>query len=278
MSLPENEVAADNQRRRMEELSKSPVGGVIESAISVARPAVAVASALVTSGNTATGLAVAGSIIGGLGIVDWFRRLGSSKVDENLESLGQATEDALDRVANTLREHGTSMEEIKARIESNEFKDGMASAALQALRTTNINRLARMALLLANGVKEDDLEPESLDDMTRAAVELKDADLILLGEIYQMQISLLNSEWIELQVNQRWNNLSRLWQEYWNKNQSRFNGYQGMLLMASFGRLESLGMIAPGPDRASAASPVASSYLLLPEGKKFYERLRVIAV
>jgi hypothetical protein len=59
MSLPENEVAADNQRRRMEKLSKSPVGGVIENVISVASPALAAGSALAVKGATATGLAVA---------------------------------------------------------------------------------------------------------------------------------------------------------------------------------------------------------------------------
>jgi hypothetical protein len=173
-------------------------------------------------------------------------------------------------------------EQLHIRIESLQtdpkFVEAISALALRAMQTSVKDRLHRLARIVVNGVKEDDLEPESLDDMMRAAVELKDADLILLGEIYQMQNSLLNSKWIELQVNQKWNNLSRLWQEYWNKNQSRFNGYQGMLLMASFGRLESLGMIAPGPDRASAASPVASSYLLLPEGIKFYERLREIAV
>jgi hypothetical protein len=99
MTLPENEVAADNQRRRMEELSKSPVGGVVENVISVASPALVVGSALVASGTTsATGLALAGGIVGGLGIMNWFRELGSSKVNENLEALGQATEDALKRV------------------------------------------------------------------------------------------------------------------------------------------------------------------------------------
>jgi len=71
MSSPENEVAADNQRRRMEEVSKSSVGDIVENAISAARPALSVGSALLASGNTSvTGLAVAGGIVGGLGIVD----------------------------------------------------------------------------------------------------------------------------------------------------------------------------------------------------------------
>jgi DNA-binding transcriptional MerR regulator len=278
MSLPQDEVAADNARRRMEEAPKPPVGGVLENAVSLARPALAAASAVVAAGASAgTGLAVAGSVVAGLGTVDWFRKLGTAKVDENLESLGQATEDALNRVERVLLEHGTSIDEINRRLKSQEFKDGMASASLQALRTTQEDRLKRLALVLANGVKDDDLAPESTDDMMRAAVELKDADLRLLGEILEMQRPLFSEEWIGKQVNQRANFLQRIWQEYWNKDQSRYAGYEGVLIMASFARLQSLGMIGPGPDRSAATSPVFSCYWLLPEGKRFYERIQEIA-
>jgi hypothetical protein len=279
MAFPENEVAADNQLRRMEETSKSPVGGVIKNAASLARPALVVASAVFASGASAgSGLAVAGSVVAGLGIVDWFRKLGTAKVNENLEALGQATEDALSRVESVLREHGTNFDEIKARIESPGFREGMAGASLQALRTTQEDRLKRLARILANGVRENDLAPESLDDMMRAAVELKDADVRLLGEIHAMQHSLMASgEWESNQIAQKWNHLARLWQEYWNNNEPRFRGREGTVIMGSFARLESLGMIAPGPDRSSAASPVSSCYLLLPDGRKFYERLQEIA-
>lgn len=188
MGFPDNEVAADNERRRMEKVSKSPVGAVVEEVISLARPTLAVVSALAVSGSSsATELTIAGGVVGGLGIVDWFRKLGSSKVNENLESLGQATEDALKRVEDTLLKQGKSIDEIKARIESQEFKDGMASASLQALRTTQQQRLTRLALILANGVKEGDLETESLDDMMRAAVELSDSDVNVLERIVQAQ-------------------------------------------------------------------------------------------
>lgn len=110
---------------------------------------------MIASGaSSATGITVAGSVVAGLGIVDWFRKLGAAKVNENLESLGQATEDALNRVERVLSEHGTSIDELKSRLNSQGFKDGMASASLQALRTAQSNRLKRLALILANGVRE----------------------------------------------------------------------------------------------------------------------------
>ncbi|MGA3010989.1 MAG: hypothetical protein ABSD72_12090 [Terracidiphilus sp.] len=252
----------------MEELSKSPVGGVIESAISVARPAVAVASALVASGNTATGLAVAGSIIGGLGIVDWFRRLGSSKVDENLDSLGQATEDALDRVANTLREHGTSIEEIKARIESPEFKNGMASASLQALRTTQKDRLNRMALILANGVREKDLSSESLDDMMRAAVELTVDDIRVLSYISAKQSTKFPRLFQEMDIV---NNTRSVWQDLSHEN--FITAQNQMAIRASLARLQSFGF---GAEVATTDSTWVPRFTVFPSGMRFLSRLLAI--
>jgi len=46
--------------------------------------------------------------------------------------------------------------------------------------------------------------------------------------------------------------------------------------MGSFAKLESIELIAPGPNRSSASSPVASCYLLLPDGTRFYERLKEV--
>ena len=277
MSIPENEVAANNQRRRMEETSKSPVGGVIESAVNLARPGLAVGAAVIASGaSSATGIAVAGSVVAGLGIVDWFRKLGSDKVNENLEALGQATEDALNRVEATLRAHGTSLDEINRRLNSPEFKDGMTSAALQALRTSQQNRLKRLALILANGIKENDLNSESFDDMMRAAVSLTGADIELVREMYTMQSVLFSEEWIRKSINERANHLSFLWSKFWETNHSRFQGLAGIQVLSSFSRLQSLGLIGPGPDRSSGSSPAFSCCFLLPEGKRLIDRLRAI--
>jgi DNA-binding transcriptional MerR regulator len=257
----------------MAEASRSPVGGVIEAAVSLARPALAVASAVVATGASAgTGLAVAGSVVARLGIADWFRKLGTAKVNENLEALGRATEEALSRIESALREHGTSIDEIKARIDSTEFKDGMASAALQCLRTTQRDRLNRMALILAHGVNENDLDPESLDDMMRAAAELKDEDIVLLGKIYDSQKSLLDQRGLNPS-----NWFSQV-QTYWNQfvDSGALDVSKHLEYRSSFSRLESLGLFQKFREISTAAVGL-EHYALLREGNKFHEHLQEIA-
>lgn len=273
MSITENEVAADNQRRRMEEISKSPAGGVIENAVTLARPALAVGAALTASGaSSATGIAIAGSVVAGLGIVDWFRKLGSAKVNENLEALGQATEDALNRVEATLRAHGTTIDEINRRLNSAEFKEGMASAALQALRTSQQSRLKRMALILANGIKEDDLEPESLDDMMRAAVELKDADIVLLERIYKIQVHIIRE--VTGTDNDR---LHRIVTDWTARTKLRIEngGIELGSCRGSLARLQAQAFIQLRTPGFDAGAEIA---VLLEDGAKFYERLQEIAI
>lgn len=270
MVLPRNEVAAENERRRSEETSKSPVGDVVEDVISVARPALAVGSALIASGTTsATELVVAGGIVGGLGIVDWFRKLGAAKVNENLESLGQATEDALSRVEGVLLEHGTSVDEIRARIESKEFKEGMASATLQALRTTQKDRLKRMALILANGVNDSDLEPEGLDDMMRAAVELKDADIAFLEIMYKSQAPCLRDG--SLTDAARSERFIMLW-----PNQLPAPVGRPTEISKHRSSVARLQAHAFAQYRTPGAGAGGELVFLLEEGAKFYERLREI--
>jgi len=66
----------------------------------------------------------------------------------------------------------------------------------QALRTTQADTTQEVALILANGVKEDDLGPEGLDDMMRAAVELKEADIRTAKRIYDSQIRIIGQDHI----------------------------------------------------------------------------------
>jgi hypothetical protein len=255
----------------MEELASSPVGGIIDNAVPLARPALALGTAAIASGASAgTGLAIAGSVVAGLGIVDWFRKLGTAKVNDNLEALGQATEESLNRVERVLLEQGTSVDEIKARIESQEFKDAMASASLQALRTTQKDRLKRIALILANGVKEDDLDPERLDDMMRAAVELTSWDIRLLDDLYEAKAS--------GSVQETFDGLFSFWQAYWVRFADRNPGRFPRSTRGSFGRLASLGLLSPDHPTALHGNPVSSLYWITNDGIRFHERLQEIAV
>jgi hypothetical protein len=271
MALTGNEVSAVNQQRRIEELSKSPIGAVLESGSAVVGSVAALSTSLAASGLS--GLAIAGSVVAGMGIVDWFRKLGTSKVSENLEDLGQATEDALSRVEKILRVHGATIDEIKSRLNSDEFRDAMASASLQALRTTQEKRLKRMALILANGVKDDDLTPDSTDDMMRAAVELKDADIALLGHLYKYQNHILTEtgmtpgKWFsDIQSAHRQLVDSRV-----------LDSREHLNYRSSYLRLESLGLVQAIPSINNLDGVGYELYALLMAGKKFYERLQEIA-
>ncbi len=275
MGITGNEISAVNQQRQYEELSQSAVGGAFESGASVASAAVALGTSLVAGGPA--GLAVAGSVVAGMGIVEWFRRLGASKVNENLESLGQATEDALNRVENVLREHGTAIEDIKRRLESEDFRNAMASASLQALRTTQQDRLKRLALILANGVKDNDLGLDSVDDMMRAAVELTEKDILELGALCSGQSKILADA--EKSPMQWPDNVRAYWQQRTIENHIAFR--EGRLSyrdhVGSYSRLAAFGFVAAFPARGTSNSPEEAPYALLPEGKRFYERLQEIA-
>ena len=272
MGITGNEVSAVNQQRRMEELSSSPVGDAFESGVSLIGATVALGTSLVVGGPA--GLAVAGSVVAEMGIVDWFRKLGTSKVNENLEALGMATEDALNRVENVLKEHGATIVEIKKKFESEELRNAMASASLQALRTTQRDRIKRLALILANGVKVNDLSAEGTDDMMRAAVELKDADVVLLGKLCTSQRSLLQQQ-RGRDTTYWFGTLQAVWDEF--VRSGALNASNHLVYRSSFSRLESHGLIQKFRE-ISTASVGQEHYALLEEGLKFYERLQEIAV
>jgi hypothetical protein len=274
MGLTGNEVSAANQQRHNEELSRLPVGNVLESGTSAAGAAVAFSTSLVAGGHI--GLVMAGSVVAGMGIVDWFRKLGTSKVNENLEALGQATEDALNRIEGVLKGQGETINEIKRRLQSDELRNAMASASLQALRTTQQVRLKRLALILANGVKDNDFTSESTDDMMRAAVELTEHDVTVLGLIYRMQIDMYLPSSLHGGYATRVNNVRSKWMRWWDENNSNYLGPKGMAFNSSCTRLQATGLIASIGSPSVLHGPLINDYELLIEGKRFYERLQEV--
>jgi hypothetical protein len=130
-----------------------------------------------------------------------------------------------------------------------------------------------MAWIIANGVSEGDLDPESGDDMMRAAVELKEADVALLGKICDSQRSMLQQQrgrdptyWFgELQT---------VWDEF--VRSGVLNAPNHLVYRSSFSRLESRGLIQKFRE-SSTAGVGLEPYALLEEGLKFCERLQEIS-
>jgi hypothetical protein len=205
----------------------------------------------------------------GTGFLTALKNLAANKDEANLIYFGDALVGdirSLYRICENLNQR------FDERMESPEFNAVVANATLYITRTNIESRLKRLAHLIANGVKEGDLEPESLDDMMRAAAELKDADIVLLGKIYDSQSALLRQ--------QRFS--SGNWfgdvQSYWNEfvNSGALDASKHLVYRSSFSRLESHGLIQKFRE-ISTAGVGLEPYALLEEGKKFYERLQEIA-
>jgi hypothetical protein len=174
-------------------------------------------------------------------------------------------------------------EELRIRIDAlpndPKFVEAIAALALRAMHTSVKDRLTRLARIVVNGVKEEDLEPESLDDMMRAAVELTEHDVNVLSSVYKMQVHLFSPREVQNEYSWRINAIHSLWENRWkNEARSSYQGINGMNLNGSFARLQSAGLIVSIGTASILYGPTMHDYELLPAGKKFWERLQEIAV
>jgi hypothetical protein len=145
-------------------------------------------------------------------------------------------------------------DELRGRIASlpndPEFAEAISALALRAMHTSVKARLKRLARIVVNGVKEDDLEPESLDDMMRAATELSDKDIGLLKELVEGPSPM-------------------------DMNEADRGRTDSAGRMGSIAKLQAVAFVqlrTPGLDQG------ANIVVLLPGGRKFYERLQEIAI
>lgn len=180
---------------------------------------------------------------------------------------------ALTAVRNDLKDLYNKHAEFRGRIESlhtdPKFAGAIAALALRAMHTSVEGRLARLSCIVVNGVIEDDLEPEHLDDMLRAAVQLKELDLQLLSKIYEAQSGLLKfhralfGQWAQ-QVAYGWaDRFGFLDTEQW-------KGARGALA-----RLQSFGFIQHMTTNVVATGELRTQpFGLLPDGAQFWERLQ----
>jgi hypothetical protein len=199
------------------------------------------------------------------------KNLAANKDEGNLIYFGDALIDDIRRLYKLYDELKQRFDE---RISSPEFNAVVSNATLYITRTNVESRLRRLAHLIVNGVKENDLEIESLDDMMRAAVELTDWDVIVLGRMIESQKQLLSSRnwssgWSE-QVGIIWTN----WGTTFGLGED-----QHLKLRPALSRLQSLGLIAEAQTHfVKDGSLATQAFGLLPEGKRFYERLQEISV
>ena len=125
-------------------------------------------------------------------------------------------------------------------------------------------------------MKEDDLEPESLDDMMRAAVELKELDVKMLQLIalHQPKAVLMEQAWYEhwiIEVRKSW--VSKEFQQGMAKLKQISDGIG---VRSSLSRLQGFGFILSVPANPTTKPPIYEPYALLPAGANFLQRLKEI--
>jgi hypothetical protein len=203
------------------------------------------------------------------GIIADLKRMAAAKDEANLTYFGEQLVDDIGRLYRLNEEMRVKVERL---YESQEFNEAVANATLHITHTNVEIRIARVARLIANGVACDDLVPERLDDMMRAAVELTDADIALLAEIYR---------WHNPILSERGMNPTKWFGDLQQANKNLFgSGFldpkRHLNYRSSYSRLESLGLIQQIPSITSLNGIGFDHYALLLEGKRFYERLREI--
>jgi hypothetical protein len=241
-------------RVKSENASSSPVDGVVEKAANI-------------GGMVLEAIGFRGASVG-VPFLTSLKSLAAGKDEANLIYFGKALVDDLARLYSAYEK---LKQEFDDRIQSPEFNAAVANATLYITRTNVEARLRRVANLIANGVRENDLELESLDDMMRTAVELQDRDISTLDKMFRSQAGLLgesfavSSEW-SAQVAPTWNNDFSL------------SDGEHLGIRASLARLQSLGMIAEVRTMMTPSGSLSHQpFGLLPGGKKFCERLRQLA-
>jgi phospholipid N-methyltransferase len=124
VGFPENEVAADNQQREFEELSRTPGGKLVTGAK-----------------NLISLVPGAGPIANAIGLSKIMMNMGLSTVEENIDFLGKATAAALDRIERKLETQGVCVEEIAQKYHGHEFAASIEAVVLQTQRTRQKTRL-----------------------------------------------------------------------------------------------------------------------------------------
>ncbi|MGA3129469.1 MAG: hypothetical protein ABSD59_01620 [Terracidiphilus sp.] len=215
------------------------------------------------------------SITGGaVSLLQKIRALAGAGYASNLIYVVTAVRDDL---ADLYSKHVELRGRIEALPDEPKFAEAIAALALRAMHTSVKARLKRLARIVVNGVKENDLEPENLDDMMRAAVELTERDILELRVFISRQSEILGQA--EKLPMQWYDNVRRHWQSWAIEDGTEFrNGKLSYFdLNSSRSKLAAFGFIIAIPPAGTTNSPDVFPYALLPEGKKFYECLQEIA-
>lgn len=158
-------------------------------------------------------------------------------------------------------------QDFEERLQSHEAKIAYMSSVIHGMRTSDPQKHRRIGALTIRAIYNNDLEPESLDDMMRAAVELKMNDVEVLADVYSLYMKHFESslkDWFEMFCRE-WNG------------RGEFSTPQARSALV---RLQAFGFVYYRYWEKTTGEmylPNSEPHLLTEDGKKFYERLQEIA-
>jgi hypothetical protein len=244
---------------KIESLSSSPVASSVETVLSIGSKILELCGV--------QGASVSGDLLFAL------KGLAARKDEDNLIYFGEALVNDIRRLYRLNDEMRMQVGEILA---SKQFQMIVANATLHVTRTNVEIRLRRLAHIIANGVREGDLESESLDDMMRTAATLTERDIEVLQIVYGMQSDMVSPENLTKQRGERTNDLQRRWQVWWSQHIKDYKGVRGLEFKNSCARLQAAGLVGP-LSKSFAQSPTQDDLELLLTGLRFYEHLQEIS-
>lgn len=245
----DSELAALQSRREMESLSTSPVSSVLSEIA-----------------NVADEFGVPGA-----GLFAKALKSSQAPIEKVVEQLENGAYAEIVRIRKHDEDQDARLKEFEARLRSQEAQSAYLGAVLHGLRTSDPRKHIRLGTLTINCVYADDLKPESLDDMMRAATELKDADISMLGKLYQLWKPLLDRA---KRTTPSSTNFHNEIQNIWHNFGRSLNPAEQLEYRGSFARLQSHGMIQQVTFSNNEVG--REPYVLLGDGAKFYERLQEI--
>ncbi len=201
-------------------------------------------------------------------------KFGQPSIEKMVDDLESAANEEIRRIWERLEGQAERQKEFEARLNSHEAQVAYLSACFHGLRTSDPRNHSRLALLTINCIFMDDLKPESLDDMMRSAAELRDADIDMLGRLYELWKPLLKRVERAKLATSSSPNFQNEFQNGWHRFGHSLNPTEQLEYRGSFARLQSHGMIQQVMFSNNEVG--REPYVLLEGGAKFYERLRGI--
>jgi len=193
--------------------------------------------------------------------------IAADKDETNLIYFGEKVVSDIGDLYRIYKELKDQLDEV---LRSNRFGIVMANATLHVPRANDQRCLKLLSLVIANSVKANDLDAAALDEMMRAAIELREQDIDLLRKIYKSQEGIIrrgvrDSTHLYSEVQSAWGEFLK---------SGALRGVDQLTYRSSLARLESHGLVQQ--ISASQFGIGEEPYMLLEEGAEFVKRIEAI--